>query len=181
MTDPTLKYFGAVIPLGNTSEILDSKAWQIFLNFCKSLGLTNFGNISYYAVVQAWAEGVEPPPAVPPFTIPPVVPPTPPPIVPWYELLQEPLPGAPKAKIFAVKDHRSMSATVPVYKSSAADQPPSFLDIDTRTKKPGESVEVWHAVVPGSRWICTFDGPQVGIAGLVLWMWAEDVARDKPV
>jgi len=104
-----------------------------------------------------------------------------PPPVPWWELLQEPLPGAPKAKIYAVKDHRSMSATVPVYKSGAADKPPSFLDTDTRVKKPGESVEVWHAVVPGSKWICTFDGPSVGIAGLVLWMWAEDVAKDKPV
>ena len=50
---------------------LDAQAWQTFENFVHSLGLTEIGNISYFAVVQAWRPGVTPPATVPPFTDPP--------------------------------------------------------------------------------------------------------------
>ena len=64
-------YFGAVIPLGHAGLPLDAQAWQVFENFVHSLGLTEIGNISYFAVVQAWRPGVTPPATVPPFTNPP--------------------------------------------------------------------------------------------------------------
>jgi hypothetical protein len=64
-------YFGAVIPLGHSGLPLDAQAWQVFENFVHSLGLTEIGNISYFAVVQAWRPGVTPPATVPPFTQPP--------------------------------------------------------------------------------------------------------------
>ena len=73
-------YFGAVIPLGHSGLPLDAQAWQVFENFVHSLGLTEIGNISYFAVVQAWRPGVTPPASVPPFTNPPA-----PPEKPWYE------------------------------------------------------------------------------------------------
>jgi len=106
----------------------------------------------------------------------------PPPVRPWWELLPEPITGAPKAKVYAVENHLTHSSIVPVYKSDAKNKAPSFTDLDTRTKQRGEHVEVWHAVVPGSKWICVFDGNVVGGAasGRVLWVWAFDVAKDQP-
>ena len=61
-----LDHWGAVIPLGHSGAPLDPAAWMVFENFCKNLGLTEFGQVSYFAVVNAWRPGTQPPPVVQP-------------------------------------------------------------------------------------------------------------------
>lgn len=63
----------------------------------------------------------------------------------------------PKTKIYAARDG------VQVYKSANSSAPPDFSSKFSVLAK-GKDVEVWHAPVPGSEWICIYD------AGFALWV-----------
>ena len=99
----------------------------------------------------------------------------PPIIVPWWESLPEPMPGAPKRKIYSARDG------VIVYRSERADLPPNeTTGITNRRLARGQEQEVWHAPVKGSQWISTFDGNVAGAPRLVLWVKGGDMSPMKP-
>ena len=118
-----------------------------------------------------WPVSVVMPPAPAPIVI------VPPPIaVPWWESLPEPDPApALKPKIYSTHDG------VIVYRSERADQPPNeTTGQTTRRLARGQEIEVWHAPVHGSQWLCTFDGNLAGALGMVLWVKGGDMSPTRP-
>ena len=159
-------YWGAIIPLGKTGLPLDPMAWQVFINFAKSLGLTEIGDITYFGIVQAWRPGVIPPLTVPPYTGP-IENPIPAPS--WWSSLRL---TQPKTKVYTAHDK------VNIYRSASVGTPPQVSDVNRTAMKSGAGYDVWAAPLPGSEWICVYDGdsdtanPQ---PGFVLWVNGNDV------
>ena len=121
-------YWGAIIPLGKTGLPLDPMAWQVFINFAKSLGLTEIGDITYFGVVQAWRPGVIPPLTVPPYTGP-IENPIPAPL--WWSSLRL---TQPKTKVYT--DHDKVN----IYRSANITHPPQVSDVN-RT-----AIEGWRGL-----------------------------------
>ena len=158
-------YWGGIIPLGSSGLPLDPLAMQVFLNFSKSLGLTEIWDVTYFGVVQAWRPGVRPPSTVPPYTGPienPV------PARPWWGFLGV---TQPRTKIYTAYN------LVKIYRSAGLAHPPQISDVARIASVSGTGYDVWAVPLPGSEWICIFNGdvadpPQ---PGFILWVSGNDM------
>jgi hypothetical protein len=95
----------------------------------------------------------------------------------WWEKLREPVLGQ-RVRIYAQKKE-----VVHVWSSPQAGLPPEKLT--TRTLHYDDpahsSAEVWHAPVPGSKWLCIYDGALDSPPNdMVLWVNADDVQPEPP-